>query len=196
MSETMFHKYLDRSNSEQSQAIFRLVLVGFLLAFAWLPGDLRLASSDGHAGVLLAGLATWLTLSILIFAVTTIWPAPNNVRRIIGMLADIGGITFALYFAGQSGAPYAGFYLFFIVGDGLRYGRGSLFASQILSALAFQIVAFAPWWRDERAVIFGWIIVMILLPSIISSLGVRTSDAEHTMAKDLTASPSALDGGI
>jgi two-component system, sensor histidine kinase RpfC len=192
MNRTIFRKYLsDRSNSEQSQAIFRLVLVGSLLVWVWLPGDLHPASSDAAADVLLTGLATWLTLSIVIFAATRIWPAPNKVRRTIGLLADIAGTTFTLYFTGQSGAGYAGFYLLFILGDGLRYGRGYLYASQILSVLAFgQIAAFAPWWRNERPVVSGWIIVMLVLPSFISSLGVRATDTERTIAKYLTASPS------
>lgn len=192
MNRAMFRKYLpDRSNSEQSQAISRLVLVGLLLVSVWLPGSLHLGSLDEHAGVLLTGSATWLTLSIIIFAATTIWPAPNKLRRVIGMLADIAGTTFMLCFAGQSGAGYAGFYLLFILGDGLRYGRGYFYAAQILSASAFiQIAAFAPWWRDERPAASGWIIAMLVLPSLISSFGVRATDAEHTMAKDLTASPS------
>src|ERR1700680_4729115 len=66
----------------------------------------------GDDKLLLIVLASFSMLAISIFAAIWIWPAPNVARRVVGMLADAGTVTFALSLVGESGVGLVGVYLF------------------------------------------------------------------------------------
>jgi two-component system, sensor histidine kinase RpfC len=103
-----------RTDSEHEQAILRIVLVGFITAYMWE----RISASSGPVretdAILLFGLAGFFILAIAIFAAICIWPASNIPRRVVGMLADAGAVTFPLFLAGDSGVGLIGstFFLF------------------------------------------------------------------------------------
>jgi two-component system sensor histidine kinase RpfC len=160
----------DRGNSENDQALVRLWLVGVTFGLLWVRAELGVPYPDAHETALFTGLATWFVLSLGIFAAIWIWPAANGPRRVLSLLADVAGMTFTIYFAGESGAEFVVLYLLFILGDGLRYGQGYLFACTLLSVVAFsQVASFAPWWRNEpSSVVSGWVLAMFLVPLFIS----------------------------
>jgi two-component system, sensor histidine kinase RpfC len=131
-----------------------------------------------HDKMLRQGLTAWLILAIAILATIWIWPTTNITRRLLGMLADVGAITFGLFLAGESGAVFVGAYLFIIFGEGFRYGRAYLFACQFLSLTGFMLVVVGvPWWQGEMAVAEGWIVSMIVLPFYVATLAERMNVA-------------------
>jgi two-component system sensor histidine kinase RpfC len=99
----------------------------------------------------------------------------NTPRRLFGILVDAGAITFALFYAGAGGATLVGAYLFFILGNGFRYGRVYLQASQALCLIGFSVAVFAvPWWRQQDpAVPIGWMVAMVIIPPYVGALAAR-----------------------
>jgi len=163
-----------RTDSEHEQAILRVVLLGLITAYMW--G--RVGALSGPDSILLFGLVGFFILSIGIFAAICIWPASNIPRRVVGMLADAGAVTFALFLAGDHGVWLIGVFLFISFGNGFRYGRSYLFLCQTLCLIGFvPVVMTAPWWRDEPYVGWGLLVSLIILPLYVSTLLKRIQDA-------------------
>jgi two-component system, sensor histidine kinase RpfC len=167
-----------RTDSEHDQALLRIVLVGLITAY--MRGRVGALSGPlgGNDSVLLAGLVGFFVLAIGIFVAIYIWPKTNIPRRILGMLADVGFTTFALFLTGESGVWLIGVYMFITFGNGFRYGRSYLFLCLTLCLIGFSaVVVSAPWWRDRPSIGWGLMITMIVLPLYVSTLLARIHEA-------------------
>ncbi len=172
-------RFSGRADSEHEQAILRIGIIGLIIAFMWgrvtVTSSVSAAVSDNDR-LLLAGLGFFFLLAIGIFVCIYIWPASNKPRRIVGMLADSGGTTFALSLAGASGVGLVGVYLFITFGNGFRYGRRYLFLCQALCLAGFlPVVIAAHWWADSPYIGWGLVVSMIILPIYVSTL-ITTKD--------------------
>ncbi len=167
-----------RTDSEHEQAILRIVLVGLITLYMWVA-SLTTAAPLGVADrELLIGLVGFFVVSIVIFASICIWPNANPPRRIVGMLADAGGTTFALLLTGSEGVGLIGVYLFITFGNGFRFGRAYLFLCQALCLSGFiSVVLFAPWWHKEPVIGWGLVVSLIVLPLYVSTLLKRIHEA-------------------
>jgi two-component system sensor histidine kinase RpfC len=175
-----------RPDSEHEQAILRIVIVALVLAYMWSTySPSSVSASTGHSELLLLeGLGTALALAIAAFVWICISPAPNWMRRGMGMVADSGAATFCMFLAGESGVSMIGVYLFITFGNGFRYGRACLFACQALCVVGYgAVLLFAPYWQGHK--VAGWclMVVLIVLPAYVSTLLRRIEDA-RTLAEE------------
>jgi len=110
-------------------------------------------------------------------------------RRVLGMLADAGAITFGLFFMGSAGTVLVGAYLFIIFGNGFRYGRVYLHVSQFFCVVGFAFAAWnIEWWQSSLpGVVSGWMISLIILPVYVGTL------AQHMYAARLKAEQALKD---
>jgi len=182
----------ERADSEHEQAILRIVLVGLITVYMWGRVNAAPSTSDDDR-ILLAGLAAFFSLSVAIFGAICLWPGVNVQRRVLGMLADAGGTTFALFLAGDSGVGLIGVYLFITFGNGFRYGRKYLFLCQALCLAGFlPVVRFAPWWQTEPFIGWGLMVSMIVLPLYVSTLLKRIQEARSKAEEANRAKTSFL----
>jgi len=166
-----------RGDSEHEQALLRIVIVGLFLGYMVLfHGSSRARGpSDWAVIALLSGL---FLVGVAIFAAICLWPSENIPRRLIGMLADNGGAAWYICLAGEYGFSMIGVFLFVAFGNGFRYGRRYLFASQALSVVGYgAVLAFVPYWRGHRAAGIGLLIALIVLPLYVSTLLKRIQEA-------------------
>jgi two-component system sensor histidine kinase RpfC len=158
-----------RADSEHEQALVRLSFVGLVLACVALIG--------GRVDVELI-LAGYFAVAIGIFAAICVWPAANASRRVLGMVADAGAITFGLFLAGNAGITLFGAYLFIILGNGFRYGPAHLYLCQSLCVAGFvPVVLMAPWWRNDPAIGSGLMTMLIVIPIYVATLLHRVQQA-------------------
>jgi two-component system sensor histidine kinase RpfC len=109
------------------------------------------------------------------------------------MLADNGGATWYMCLAGEYGFSMIGVFLFVTFGNGFRYGRRYLFASQFLCLVGFCLVlAFVPYWSRHRAAGIGLLIALIVLPVYISTLLKRIQEARAKAEEANVAKTSFL----
>jgi two-component system sensor histidine kinase RpfC len=163
-----------RSDSEHEQAILRIVLLGLITIYMWGRATASPATIGEQDQLLLTGLVGFFAMAIGFLVAIWIWPAANVARRVLGMVADVGVTTFALFLSGASGVGLVGLYLFFIFGNGFRYGRRYLLLCTGLSLAGFMSVTFAaPWWRDEPIIGWGLMVSMLVLPLYVSTLLMR-----------------------
>ena len=163
----------ERKDSEHEQAILRIVIVAIVLAYMGITYEPSSANPGrGHGErLLLEGLGAALALAVGLFISICTSPAPNRLRRAIGMLADASAATFCMFLAGESGVLMIGIYLFITFGNGFRYGRPYLFACQVLCIAGFSaVLLLAPYWQGHQ--VPGWCLMsaLVVLPLYVSTL--------------------------
>src|SRR6185437_8871715 len=120
-----------RGDSEHEQALLRIAIVGLFLGYMVLFHGSSSARGPSDWAVI-ALLSGFFLVGVAIFAAIYLWPSENIPRRLIGMLADNGGAAWYICLAGEYGFSMIGVFLFVAFGNGFRYGRRYLFASQAL----------------------------------------------------------------
>jgi two-component system sensor histidine kinase RpfC len=166
-----------RGDSEHEQALLRIVIVGLFLGYMVLFRGSSSARGPSDWAVI-ALLSGFFLVGVAIFAAICLWPSENIPRRLIGMLADNGGAAWYICLAGEYGFSMIGVFLFVAFGNGFRYGRRYLFASQALSVVGFgAVLAFVPYWHGHRAAGIGLLIALIVLPLYVSTLLKRIQEA-------------------
>jgi two-component system, sensor histidine kinase RpfC len=182
-----------RLDSEHEQAVLRIVLIGLITAYMWIRVRVTKGAIAPDDQILLVGLVGFFLLAIGIFISICVWPAKNVARRILGMLADAGGTTFALFLTGHTGVFLIGVYLFITFGNGFRYGRKHLFLCQALCLDGFiPVVQIAPWWRNEPYIGWGLVASLVILPLYVSTLLKRISEAQEKAEEANRAKSSFL----
>lgn len=167
-----------RPDSEHEQAIVRLGLVSVIVAY------LTITDWTGHestrAPVLYVLFGLYLAVAAGLFV--EIWRRPEACprRRVIGMVGDNVAIATCMYLTTDLGAPLFGVFLFVTFGNGFRYGRFYLFASQALAIAGFSsVLVLNPYWHDQRALGFGLLFAMVILPLYVSTLLTRIQRARE-----------------
>ncbi len=86
--------------------------------------------------------------------------------RITGsMLLDLTGTTYTMYIADDAGAIMIAFYLWLIIGYGLRYGRSYVVSSTLLSLLGFTIATSqSAYWQQHPTFVNGLLVSLIVVP--------------------------------
>ena len=86
-------------------------------------------------------------------------------RRVFGIVLDHGWVSFAIYMAGELGAPLFFLYLFITIGNGFRYGVPYLFAALIVSLIGFLVVfETSEFWNQQILCSMGVILSMSVIP--------------------------------
>ena len=99
----------------------------FLIAFLWdrVLLDHELLALTALGAVFLAG-AAYLGGVVL-------WPGVNHERRCVGVFLDIAAVTVIIVMADETGAVFAGLFLWIPIGNGFRFGRWYMHYAQVLS---------------------------------------------------------------
>jgi two-component system sensor histidine kinase RpfC len=168
------------AGTEYEQAIVRLV-VGAVLFLYLLPQAFIGYESHGQTDLqFLVALVCYLVLASVIFSWIHLSPESSPARRVCTEILDVGAVTFFMFNTGEYGAPLYAVYLLIIFGHGFRYGRPYLYNSLGLSVVGFAMVlAFNPYWIENRTLGVGLIVGMILLSLFVGKLVTRLFDSLH-----------------
>jgi two-component system sensor histidine kinase RpfC len=163
--------------SEMEQAGVRVAVVGMIVAYLF-----HAASQDGSVDST-EGVALGWAIATLVFGLALlVWIAvvggKSVVRRGLGMLVDNAATTACLVLMGEAGAIIIGVYLFITFGNGFRYGRAYLHASQALSIVGFGlVVALSEYWRTHISLSVGVFLACLTLPFYVGVLAQRIEEA-------------------
>ncbi len=169
--------FRNRPDSEHEQSLVRLGL--------GLAASIYLAVTTYHDGSIdpHGRYSLWLATIFLLMAISWLaWiavrPERCPLRRVLGILSDLGACCAAMYLVGRSGAPFYVILLWVIFGNGFRYGQPYLATAAVLGALGFGTIAtVTPFWRSQPQLSFGLWIGLIVLPLYVSSLLRRLTNA-------------------
>ena len=162
---------------ELEQAGIRVAVVGLIVGYLFFESsrDGSIAPSEALAlAWAMATLAFGFGLLIWIGAVG----GKSVVRRVLGMIVDNAATTYCLVLMGEAGAIIIGVYLFITFGNGFRYGRAYLHASQALSLIGFGlVVALSDYWRTHTSLSIGVFLACVTLPFYVGVLAQRIEEA-------------------
>lgn len=181
-----------RPDSEHEQAVLRILIIGLIWGYMGALSSPAQGEEHLHE-ILVHGLGGFFAIAIGIFSHIAVRPAPNLIRRGIGMLADTGGATFYMCLGGAYGAGMLAVYLFVTFGNGFRFGRKHLFACQALSIIGFSaVLSFIPFWQAHLPIGIGLLISLVVLPLYVSTLLKRIHEARQRAEEANTAKTAFL----
>ncbi len=151
-------------NSETEQALIRVAFpLLFLLYHAFVPPQ---TLADHSLWTLGEGLAVgFLIFSLALLASIMEWPRPSSVRRVLGIIGDLGILTVWLAIGGEAATPWWWAYLWVTFGNGFRYGLRFLHISAALSLFGFGVATFFnPFWWQHFGLTAGMLVALVVLP--------------------------------
>jgi two-component system sensor histidine kinase RpfC len=164
---------------EMEQAALRVVVVGLIVAYMFFEAPRDGIVKDSEAQAL-----WWAVVTLMFGVALLLWIAvvggKSVLRRVLGMIADNAATTYCLVLMGEAGAIIIGVYLFITFGNGFRYGRAYLHASQALSLAGFGLVmVLSEYWRTHTSLSTGVIIACVTLPFYVGVLAQRIEEARR-----------------
>ena len=169
---TLLSRLRHRQDSEHEQALVRLIIAALILVY--LLGVLSVeGSSERPAGLVWAGRVilaeTVLGLGLVVAIIAR--PAPSNIRRLIGMVADYSTLAAMMILYDRALAPLYVVYLWVTIGNGLRYGPRFLAVAIGMSAASYVLVITqSQYWADNQALAYGLLLGLLAIPAYLSSL--------------------------
>lgn len=159
----------DRADSEHAQVFVRIAITAlFSVYLGW-------EVSGGNDSPAL--FATWLILigelglSLGLLGAILASPAPSDIRRWIGMLADYTAMGGVMYLQGESASPLYAVYLWVTIGNGMRYGPRYLMSATALAALSFAVMMrTTPYWLQNPYLSWGLLLGLAAVPLYFASL--------------------------
>ncbi|MCX4190597.1 ATP-binding protein [Methylophaga sp. OBS3] len=181
------------SDTEPEQAIKIRVPISFAMmiyfCFPW-QSDLTFAQ---HIFTMpsLVGIA-YVSSALLIATALLIKPRPSPIRRILGMVADMGSLSLVMYMAADKSVFLFVFYLWVILGNGFRYGVFYLYAAFIIATVGFILaISFGPYWQHPHHKPFGLSLLFLLaLIPLYSGFLITKLHAAITAAKQANEAKS------
>lgn len=178
----MLQRFRHRQDTEHEQVFIRVGLAIFALIFLLVSYQVT-GKTDHRTEVLTAAV---LYLSFAIGLVIVLWycTSPSPIRRMVGIVIDMGIVTFALAMTGDVGAPLYGGYLWAIIANGFRFGKKYLYAAQALAVTGFIfVITTGAFWQQYPMFGIGLLIWLIIIPPYISTLLNRLSEATSQAKK-------------
>ena len=167
------------NNPEQEQAILRMAIPASV--FSYLIFN-KPSTNKGlelwHSGI--EFVVIFFLVAVVIYISTLIIQQSSHYRRVLGILVDTIGQSYALYITGPIGAPWYGLYLWVILGNGFRYGEKYLYFATATSILGFSLVAkYTPYWHNHRGLAIGLAFTLVLIPAYSAILIRRLNEARQ-----------------
>ena len=164
---------------EIEQAGLRVLIVGLVLGYLLYAAHRDGRIDDLESQVLWVAVAT-LTIAVVILIRIVLVGGASRIRRALGMVADNAATTYCLLQMEEAGAIIIGVYLFVTFGNGFRYGRAYLHASQLLSIIGFAtVITLSDYWRSHATLSIGLLIACLVLPFYVGVLAERINDAKR-----------------
>lgn len=169
----------ENKNQDIEQSGIRIIFpVCFLVYLLVLTPESSHGSELWNIGFYLS--SGFLISSILLYIANLFSVAPPVARRGIGMLGDLGIISYGLYIIGDLAAPWWAVYLWVTFGNGFRFGNRYLYASATLSLLGFGLViVFNDFWLEHINISIGLLAALVILPGYVAVLLKRLQDARQ-----------------
>lgn len=164
---------------EQEQGILRIAIpMSFLGYLFFNKPDINSEAELWAKGITF--ILVFLTFALILFITTLKWPQQSVARRVIGIISDIGALSYGLFLTGPMGAPWYGVFLWVTLGNGFRYGEKYLYLSCIASLAGFgAVVATTPYWSANIELAIGLAVTLLVIPAYSGILIRRLNEALH-----------------
>ncbi len=154
-----------RPDSEHEQALIRLIVVSLICLYFATPQFAHWVNDAETVSLVRKLSLAFLAFSFLLLTHIFLFPRKSVVRRMLGMIADMTGVSLTLYLGGEAGTPVVAVYLWVITGNGFRYGLTYLYTATAMSVISFVVVcSLSDFWSQHMLFSTGMLILMTILP--------------------------------
>ena len=184
-AESVLRAVIGERESEMEQASIR-VLIGLaaLIYFSrtLFPGNL---DSLGFHLDPICVLLGFVVIAAALMICVLLWPGEKPVRRVTGIVLDVGTLTYLFIISESRAAPLFFLYQWIIIGYGFRFGTKYLFVALGMSLLGFGLVIIlVPYWYEELGLSlglwFGTLLISLYFSAFVSRLRNALSHAEES----------------
>jgi two-component system sensor histidine kinase RpfC len=180
MTSTSLHGISENAlkRPEMEQALIRLAIGCLLISYyaygTW-HSNLR---QENWWLVTDAVMAVWLLVCVSIIIAIQVGKPVSNFRKIAAITTDVANTTYFIYATPDLAAPLFCLYLWFIIGNGFRFGIAYLYYTLVLAFAGFTaIIATQPYWHDKISMGVGLSIGMVAISLYLSKLVTRLTNA-------------------
>lgn len=187
--------FAGQQRTEYAQAIARVAIVTALALY--IVARSALAPAEAAWQQASTVITVYLAAAVLIYISIRIFPQPSRLRRGLGIPLDIAALSACLYLLGDEGAFAYPFYLWIIVGNGLRFGIPYLFYAMAVGLAGFLLtVALSPYWQSHLSLSLGLLAGLVILPLFYVTLLRELGHANELLAMQVaeTAHAATHDG--
>ncbi|MDX1433558.1 MAG: ATP-binding protein [Gammaproteobacteria bacterium] len=170
-------------DNESEQACVRVVIVTLLVAYLYWGGVFDGPLTDVRVLVTCFMGTSVLAIAWGILVALVINPRKSVLRRVVGIVSDMGYTSYALHVGGAVASPMIISYFWVIFGNGFRYGVPYLFTAMATGVLGFSIVLItSDYWIENRnlglGVLFGLLALTLYVSSLVRKLNNAIERAE------------------
>lgn len=170
------HRVKGCPGKEHEQALLRVIIGSIIFLYLTVSYHSLEIAFFQRPAVALSG-------SFLIYALGHLLaifvnPGVSVARRILGIIADIGALTYCMYLTSELGSPLYLIYLWVIFGNGFRFGLPYIAISSAMSIVGFSLLmVYSDFWSKHYPLSTGLLIALIVLPAYVSTLIRRLNEA-------------------
>lgn len=180
-------RLVNRADEEHIQASIRIVIV--FVAVVYFHSDYFATSSTNTLYVTLAQWAVSIAFAVTIglAVAVVVQPSKSVIRRIVGMVHDVTGISLALFLGEAAATPVTAVYLWVMLGNGFRYGSRYLYAGAVLSITGFSVVyLFSDYWQQQGSLSLSILIILVAVPPYVGRLLTSLKKVEAQLRRQAT----------
>jgi two-component system sensor histidine kinase RpfC len=160
------------SSRERDQAKLRLIvnpaIIIYFYIFYFYKGD---PFTTIHTEPVVSLVLVYQCISFLALFSFKAFPGSSSTRRAYFLVTDIGFLSYGMHLGGAAATACIAFYLWLIIGHGMRYGQKYLLAGTILGVTGFSLVLHTTdYWIAQRTAGVGLLTGLVVLPIFFSTL--------------------------
>src|SRR5712691_1087013 len=180
----------NRPDSEHELTFNRLALSGIVFGYLVVAGALGSAAAQDMLRTNGVYFALYYAVSGAVVCHILYRSGTSRVRRMLGILFDIGMFSYGMYIGGEATAPFFPIYLWVIFGNGFRFGIPYLAAAVATSLAGFGIVVLTTeFWQAHQSLGAGLLASLVFLPLYVSTL-IRKLSAAKRQAEEASKAKS------
>jgi CheY-like chemotaxis protein/HPt (histidine-containing phosphotransfer) domain-containing protein len=170
----------NRPDSEHELTVNRLALSGAAIAYLMVAALLGHLDAEEMLREQGPYIAIYQIVSIILFCHLLYRPGVSVARRLIGMVFDLGLLSYGMHAGSETFALLYPIFLWVIFENGFRFGLPYLYAACGTSVLTFgAVIATTAFWQEHRGLATGLTLGLVLLPLYVSTLIHKLSAAKR-----------------
>lgn len=163
---------------ELEQGLIRLTIV--VIVSVYLATIQWFLPEDAATTVTLWVVSSYVIVASAVLLSFNVFRKPSTTRRSLTMAADHALTAYAMYSAGEMGAPFFTVLMWITVGYGARYGRRYLVLGMAYATVGmFAVVQYSAFWSEHPVVGYGLMVANFVIPLFVGRLLSKLQDAKE-----------------
>jgi two-component system sensor histidine kinase RpfC len=169
-----------RPDTEHELTINRLILSSGIIVYLLVARALGSVAAAHALDVAALPVAIFELIAAGLFVHILIQPGVSHVRRLTGIVSDVGIFSYALHVCGEAGGALFLIYFWAVLGNGFRFGVTYMAIAAGAAIVGFCVVLLTtPYWQYQPSLSVGLLAGLVVIPAYTAKLIRKLSDAKR-----------------